>query len=228
MKADASWTNGYFAKPASSTVEGTLLWLKRPRRGTVNVESSDTHRDVQSAGRRSFRIRIMLSPDGSGPKILRGSLPGTRARDPGGRTRPRPSGASGGSVFPVPRGRARIGPRGRERVRCPDGAAGAGLACGRRSTAAGLAMVRELCPIPSGRSEESEGGGRLGFESIPPVRRRSRLRAGGRPPPNSHGDHPQRIAPRICEGPSLPPVRGVWELLVLPTRAKGRSDPGPR
>src|SRR5205809_8056584 len=88
-------------------------------------------------------------------------------------------------------------------------------------------MVRRLWTISAGRSEESEEGGRLGVESIPPLRRRSRLRAGGRPPPNSHGDHPQRIAPRLCEGPGLPPVRGVRELLVLPTPAIGRSDPGP-
>src|SRR5436853_7799557 len=153
--------------------------------------------------------------------ILRGSLPGTRARDPGGRPRPRPARTSGRSVFPVPRGRARFGPRGRERVRCPDGTAGTGLARGRRSTAAGLAMVCRLCPIPAGRPEESEEGGRLEVESISPLRRRSRLRAGGRPPPTSHGDHPQRIAPRLREGPRLPPVRGVWELLVLPTREKG-------
>ena len=89
-------------------------------------------------------------------------------------------------------------------------------------------MVCRLCAVSPGRPEESEEGGRLEVESVPPLRRRSRLRAGIRASPNSHGAHPQRIAPRICEGPALPPARGVWELLVFPTRTKGRSDPRPR
>src|SRR2546421_8140683 len=45
MKADASWRNGYLARPASSTVGGTHVRLKRPRRGTANVEFPDSHRE---------------------------------------------------------------------------------------------------------------------------------------------------------------------------------------
>src|SRR5207237_9235739 len=71
MKADASWTNGYFARPASSTVEGTHVRLKRPRRGTVNVESPDDIANAPSVGRRSFRNRTMFSPDGGAPRIFR-------------------------------------------------------------------------------------------------------------------------------------------------------------
>src|SRR2546423_9625075 len=58
MKADASWTNGYFARLASSTVEGTLVRLKRSRRGGVNVGFSDSH------GERSRRRpKVFPEPD---------------------------------------------------------------------------------------------------------------------------------------------------------------------
>src|SRR5437660_8545855 len=64
MKADASWRNGYFARPASSTVEGTLVQLKRPRRGYGDVEAPDDIANAPSVGRRSFRTRTIFSPDG--------------------------------------------------------------------------------------------------------------------------------------------------------------------
>src|SRR6266480_6483956 len=58
MKADASWTNGYFARLASSTVEGTLALLKRPRRGAVNVGFPDSRRE-----RSRRRPKVFPEPD---------------------------------------------------------------------------------------------------------------------------------------------------------------------
>src|SRR5437016_3588823 len=85
MKADASWRNGYFARPASSTVEGTHVRLKRPRRGTVNVEFPYSHR-----GRSGRRPKVFPEPDHALARWVRSKDTSRFTRRDSG-TRPRPS-----------------------------------------------------------------------------------------------------------------------------------------